>query len=111
MVTLANNKVCIHYPNDIGDGLFVDVYHAIDPSTVCQYTGVKDSKGQEIWVGDLIQNEHTKNIYEIIWSKRRACYEAINPENRDALPLPLGWFVNYHNTIVLRSKFDKEGGV
>lgn len=32
----------------------------IDPSTICQFTGLKDCKGNEIWEHDLLQNKKQK---------------------------------------------------
>lgn len=39
----------------------------IDPSTICQFTGLKDCKGNEIWEHDLLQSQETKAIYEVVW--------------------------------------------
>lgn len=33
----------------------------VDPSTVCQFTGMKDSEGNEIWEGDIVERE----IYDL----------------------------------------------
>lgn len=41
----------------------------IDPSTICQFTGLKDCKGNEIWEHDLLQNQETKAIYEVVWDE------------------------------------------
>lgn len=40
----------------------------IEPSTICQFTGLKDCKGNEIWEHDLLQSQETKAIYEVVWN-------------------------------------------
>ena len=30
--------------------------YRVDPSTVCQFTGLKDCKGNDVWEGDMLSN-------------------------------------------------------
>ncbi len=52
---IANGGWDIFYLTDIIDGVetFEDFYE-IDQYTICQYTGVKDSKGRRIFEGDQL---------------------------------------------------------
>ena len=49
-------------------GTFIEWYEdsicnkrEVDPSTVCQFTGLKDCEGKEIWEGDVVECE----IYDL----------------------------------------------
>ena len=52
----------------------VPIVHRVDPSTVCQFTGLKDCEGKEVWDHDLLQSQGTGEIYEVSWSQREGCF-------------------------------------
>lgn len=76
----------------------------IDPSTVCQFTGLKDCKGKEIWEGDIVE----RVIYDPFKgsSKVKAVIEYLNGafvSITDGIPYSL--YVKYIK--VVGNKFDK----
>lgn len=79
----------------------------VDPSTVCQFTGMKDSEGNEIWEGDIIRNtEFPFEKRAVTWSNNSSCFMPIDEDgcqDRD-----FSFLVLFKKWTVVGNKFDKE---
>lgn len=82
----------------------------VDPSTVCQFTGLKDCKGKEVWEGDILSNVTNDSPDGIVVFKYGAfCLSAKN--GRDfcvALTYLLSEKDSLNRFKVVGNKFDKE---
>lgn len=77
----------------------------IDPTTVCQFTGLKDCEGNEIWEHDLIHFVGYKPTAEVFWSEEDYAFMAAS-ENE-----PLYWLSDVQEIGKIErvgNKFDKE---
>lgn len=85
-----------------------NVTYGVDPSTVCQFTGMKDSEGNEIWEGDLVDERYDiasiDNLYEVVYIEEEGNFAFKDIDNADNYQP----FVNLVDTFVVGNKFDKE---
>lgn len=79
----------------------------VDPSTICQFTGLKDCKDNEIFEHDLIHFVGHKPIGEVIWSEEDYAF-MIASENE-----PLYWLSDVLEIGKIErvgNKFDRKEG-
>lgn len=60
--------------NTSGDIKIADV----DPSTVCQFTGLKDKEGKEVWEEDIIKSPYTSEENTIEWNDHLCCFNTVD---------------------------------
>lgn len=81
--------------------------YQVDPSTACQFTGLKDCKGKEIWKHDLLQSSITRAIYEVAWHKTVGFVMKDFVSGR-CFPELLGYVLQNGKFNVIGNKFDKK---
>lgn len=101
----STSYVGISYPSD--EFSDVPIVHRVDPSTVCQFTGLKDCKGKELFENDLIHFVGHKPIGKVIWSEENYAF-MVASENE-----ALYWLSDVQEIgkiAIVGNKFDRKEG-
>ena len=84
-----------------------NITYEVDPSTVCQYTGLADCEGKELFEHDLLQSQESEKIYEVVWDEYGG-FVAKDSVAGVCLPIFLGSALRTIEFKVISNKFDKE---
>lgn len=78
----------------------------VDPSTVCQFTGLKDFEGNEIWEGDMIKSPYLENVATVEWDDSLCGFKCV--DDRRHINYSLRAIVESSGWSFVDNKFDKE---
>ena len=105
-LTYFNGIAYIHHKeSDEDDRCYLTPYE-VNPDTVCQFIGLTDCEGNELYEHDVIKN-YPFIPSEIVWSEELSGYY-ITHANGKIYEKPLCYYLSLGKFIVVGNKFDKK---
>lgn len=82
---------------------------AVDPNTVCQFIGLTDCEGNEVWEGDIIKNhDFPFEKRTVTWANCLTCFIPTDEDGGQDRHLSL--LVLFKKWTVVGNKFDRKEG-
>lgn len=81
--------------------------YPVEPTTVCQFTGLKDCEGKEVWEGDILEGNRKA---EIFFTSGAFLIRSINDNGKEEI-LSLFAYIEWNGNITCRvvgNKFDNK---
>lgn len=83
--------------------------YQVAPSTICQFTGLTDCEGNEVWEGDIIGNhDFPFERRTVTWANCLSCFIPIDEDGGQ--DRHLSFLVLFKKWTVVGNKFDRKEG-
>lgn len=100
------------YPSE-----YKDFAKKVDPSTVCQCTGLKDKNGKLIWENDIVKDLFSDACAQIKYGSYQSCFDSTKTEHvgfyvdwsvtdKKYMRKDLGYWINMVDSEVIGNTFD-----
>ena len=80
--------------------------YKVDPKTVCQFTGLFDSTGKEIYEGDILRLGFV--IFEVLWRENYGAFQLKRRFARELGAMLIGPLLNHYKSKVIGNIFDNK---